>query len=156
MNKYCLFLGVLLVMLCVSLSCAPGNDRWDPGITPDNRANFWAGIWHGLIIIVTFVISLFTNDIGIYEVNNVGWGYNLGFLIGLSFLFGPILKAGGHKKHMTKRDWDRIGDTIEERVRKGIKSGLDEAGQKETKDKKWEEIAARIEQKIRDALKDWK
>jgi hypothetical protein len=149
-------LGVLLVIFCLSLGCAPGNDRWDPGITPDGRANFWAGIWHGLIIIVTFVISLFTNEVGIYEINNVGWGYNLGFLVGLSLLYGPILKAGGRKKHMTKHDWDKIGDTIEERIRKGIKAWLDEADRKETRDKEWEEIATRIEQKIKDALKDWK
>jgi hypothetical protein len=57
---------------------------------------------------------------------------------------------------MTKHDWDKIGDTIEERIRKGIKAWLDEADRKETRDKEWEEIATRIEQKIKDALKDWK
>jgi hypothetical protein len=155
-------LRVLLSIVCilavflVSVNCAPGNDRWDPGVTPGSRANFWAGIWHGLIIIVTFVVSLFTNDVGVYEVNNVGWAYNLGFIIGLSFLFGPILKSGGHKRHMSKRDLNKIGDKIEERVRKGIKSWLEEKDKKDEKDKEWEEIATHIERKIKEALQDWK
>ncbi|MBN2620571.1 hypothetical protein JXB22_05705 [candidate division WOR-3 bacterium] len=149
-------IGILLVVFLITMNCAPGNKRWDSKINPEGRANFWAGTWHGLIIIVTFVISLFTSDVGIYEVNNVGWGYNLGFLIGLFFLFGPILKAGGRKKHPAKRDWDAIGEKIEERVRKGIRSWVDEADRKEAKKKEWEEIATRIEEKIKEALKDWK
>ena len=55
---------------------------------------------------------------------------------------------------MKKKDWDRFGDRIEERVRKGIKSWLDEAD-KDKKDKEWEEIAIRIEEKIKEALKEW-
>lgn len=145
-----------LIFVCFSLQCAPGNDRWDPQVNFGNRANFWAGIWHGLIIIISFIISLFTSEVGIYEVNNVGWGYNIGFIIGLSLLFGPILKMGGHKRHhLTRHDWDKIGDKIEDRVRKGIKTWLDETEQKEKKDKEWDEIAKRIEQKIKDAFKDW-
>lgn len=152
----------LLCLICITamfamfVNCAPGNDRWDPDITPGSRANFWAGIWHGLIIIIAFIVSLFTSNVGVYEVNNVGWAYNLGFIIGLSFLFGPILKCGGRKRHMSKHDLNKIGDKIEERVRKGIKSWLEEKGKKEEKDKEWEEIAAHIERKIKEALQDWK
>jgi len=146
---------ILLVFACVWVNCAPGNDRWDSGITPGSRANFWAGIWHGLIIIVTFIVGLFTSDVGVYEMNNVGWAYNLGFIIGLSLLFGPILKSGGKKRHMSKRDLNKIGDKIEERVRRGIKSWLDEKDRKEEKSKEWEEIAVHIERKIKEALKDW-
>jgi low affinity Fe/Cu permease len=151
-----ILIGMVLLFIGTAMSCAPGNDRWNSEIGPGARANFWAGVWHGLIIIVTFVVGLFASDVGVYEVRNVGWGYDLGFLIGLSLLFGPILKAGGHKKHITKRDWDRIGEKIEERVRKGIKAWLDEANHKEAKEREWEEIASRIEEKIKDALKDWK
>ncbi|KPK72753.1 hypothetical protein AMJ87_03830 [candidate division WOR_3 bacterium SM23_60] len=80
-------LGMVLCMVFVSVSCAPGNDRWDQTMNPGDRAGFWAGIWHGLIIVITFIVSLFTRDVGIYEVNNTGWPYNLGFLIGLCFSF---------------------------------------------------------------------
>ncbi len=51
-------------------------------------AGFLAGIWHGLILPITFVISLFNHGVGIYETNNNGGWYNLGFIFGLSSVFG--------------------------------------------------------------------
>jgi len=77
----------MLIVTFMCLSCAPGNDRWDQEINPGHKAGFWAGIWHGLIIIISFVISLFTKEVGLYEMSNTGWPYNLGFLIGLCFSF---------------------------------------------------------------------
>ena len=156
MYRQFILVGLLIFIVGFCVSCAPGNDRWDPDINPGSRANLWAGLWHGLIIVITFVVSLFTNTVGIYEGNNVGWAYNLGYIIGVSIVFGGILRSQRRKKHhMSKRDWDKIGNKIEEKVRTGIKKWLDEADQKEAKEKEWEEIANRIEQKIKDALKDW-
>jgi len=86
-HKRLLALGIILVVAFVFINCGPGNDRWDQEINPSHLAGFWAGIWHGLIIIVTFIVSLFTSEVGIYEINNTGWPYNLGFLIGLCFSF---------------------------------------------------------------------
>lgn len=87
MSKKFAVLALVMFVVLVSVSCAPGNERWDQTMNPGDRAGFWAGIWHGLIIIVTFIVSLFTREVGIYEVNNTGWAYNLGFLIGLCFSF---------------------------------------------------------------------
>ena len=47
-------------------------------------AGFLAGFWHGVILPITFIISLFNPGVRIYEVNNKGILYDLGFLIGLS------------------------------------------------------------------------
>ncbi|MGB9721309.1 MAG: hypothetical protein ACPL28_07530 [bacterium] len=69
-------------------SCAPGNERWNQNINPGHKAGFWAGLWHGIILIITFVVSLFTKEVGLYEVNNTGWPYNLGFILGLCFTIG--------------------------------------------------------------------
>lgn len=49
---------------------------------------FWYGLWHGLILPISFILSLFENDIAIYHVNNNGGWYNLGFVIGVSAIFG--------------------------------------------------------------------
>ena len=53
-------------------------------------AGFWLGLWQGLISPITFLISLFNNNVNIYEVNNNGNWYNFGFMLGVAFVFsGP-------------------------------------------------------------------
>lgn len=78
----------LLVSFLITVNCAPGNERWNQTKNPGHKAGFWAGLWHGLILIITFIISLFTKEVGIYEINNNGWPYNLGFILGLCFTIG--------------------------------------------------------------------
>ncbi|HEX9249276.1 MAG TPA: hypothetical protein VF856_07230 [Gemmatimonadaceae bacterium] len=56
-----------------------------PGARP---AGFWAGFWHGLISPITFLVSLFTPNVRIYETNNRGRWYDFGFIIGVSGAFG--------------------------------------------------------------------
>ena len=52
---------------------------------PDAKpAGFWAGVWHGSIMPIAFVISLFKPGVGIYETNNNGGWYNFGFVLGAS------------------------------------------------------------------------
>jgi hypothetical protein len=84
-KKYFIITLIILLATLILLNCAPGNYRWNQEINPGHKAGFWAGIWHGLIIIITFIISLFNKKVGIYEINNEGWHYNLGFIIGLCF-----------------------------------------------------------------------
>ncbi len=52
-------------------------------------AGFWAGVWHGVMVIVTFLVSLALPTVRIYETNNSGRWYDLGFLLGIGLL-GPI------------------------------------------------------------------
>jgi len=153
-NRRYLVVGLILVVALMFLSCAPGNERWDQEINPSNMAGFWAGIWHGLIIVITFIVSLFTKEVGLYEINNTGWPYNLGFLIGLFISIGGGIRAKKRRRKVRKRDWDKIGEKIEEKVHTGIKAWLDETG-KEEKEKEWDEIAKKIEEKIKKALKEW-
>ena len=63
----------------------PGSKYSIPGA---NAAGFWAGLWHGLISPVTFIVSLFSPNVRIYEVNNSGRWYDFGFIIGISCAFG--------------------------------------------------------------------
>jgi hypothetical protein len=95
-KKYLLLIVVILAL--VFMNCGPGNERWNQEINPGNKAGFWFGVWHGIIIIVTFVVSLFTNDVGIYEINNTGWPYNLGFIIGLNISIGGMFSGGKRKR----------------------------------------------------------
>ena len=51
-------------------------------------AGFWAGLWHGLICPITFIVSLFNPSVRLYETNNRGRLYDFGFIIGISGTFG--------------------------------------------------------------------
>jgi len=51
-------------------------------------AGFWSGLWHGMICVITLIISIFRGDVSIYEIHNTGFGYNIGFLIGASVVLG--------------------------------------------------------------------
>jgi hypothetical protein len=49
-----------------------------------------AGLWHGLIVPVTLVLSFFDSNVEIYEVHNAGSEYNFGFFLGEAFMFALI------------------------------------------------------------------
>lgn len=82
--KYFKWIPVLILVLFVMSSCAPGNERF----TAESPAGFWAGLWHGFISLVTFIISLFNDKVTIYEISNSGWSYNLGFILGIAVFYG--------------------------------------------------------------------
>ena len=68
------------------LAVAGPNSKYKlPGASP---AGFWAGLWHGLIAPITFIISIFNLNVRIYETNNRGRLYDFGFILGVSSSFG--------------------------------------------------------------------
>jgi hypothetical protein len=93
--KKTILLAVLAVFVLIlfSTSCAPGPN--DAEKTPGQKghvAGFFLGLWHGFISPVTFIISLFTRNVRLYEVHNNGSWYNFGFVLGAGlFLSGGIL-----------------------------------------------------------------
>ena len=93
---------ILLLIMVVSFSCAPGpNDLVQTPNDEGKIAGFWLGLWHGLIAPITFIISLFTKNVHLYEVHNNGLWYNFGFVLGAGlFLSGGIL--GRRKKKKSK------------------------------------------------------
>jgi len=91
-------LALILALIIVVASCAPGpNDLEKTPNAAGRTAGFWLGIWHGLISPVTFIISIFSKNVRLYEVHNNGGWYNFGFVLGAGlFLSGGIL--GGKKR----------------------------------------------------------
>ncbi|MHC1719191.1 MAG: hypothetical protein AB9844_00575 [Clostridiaceae bacterium] len=74
-----------------ALSAAGPNSKYKlPGSEP---AGFLAGLWHGLIAPITFIISLFSPNVRIYETNNKGVLYDFGFVIGISGSFGGSARS---------------------------------------------------------------
>jgi len=115
MKKILVFVlfGILLVTL---VGCAPGSkvdlDKPDteiqfttPGTNPEldtpaengNVAGLGTGLWHGLISVVTLIMSFFNPAVQMYEVHNTGPLYNLGFLLGAILLFGILGFSGGRR-----------------------------------------------------------
>ena len=77
-----------LMLACVVLlsSCAAGPN---PAVgTGEDPAGFLQGLWNGLIVLFTFVISLFNDDVSVYEVANSGNWYDFGFVMGVMIFFG--------------------------------------------------------------------
>lgn len=66
-------------MANILLIPGPNSKYKLPGVSP---AGFWAGLWHGLLIGITFIVSLFNDGVRIYETNNSGRWYDFGFLLG--------------------------------------------------------------------------
>jgi hypothetical protein len=80
---------VLVAGMLLLAACAAGVNPEVAVSPPDGDvAGFWLGLWHGIIAPVTFVISLFTNNVNLYEVHNNGNWYDFGFVLGAGILFG--------------------------------------------------------------------
>ncbi len=89
---------LVLALFLFAVSCAPGaNPLKNPRESATPVAGFWLGLWHGLISPITFIVSLFSAKVNLYEVHNNGSWYNFGFVLGAGlFLSGGIL--GRRKK----------------------------------------------------------
>lgn len=99
MKRHILLAVASLVALTL-MSCAPGpNQLTDSPDYKGNVAGFWHGLWHGFIVLFTFIVSLFSDSVRIYEVHNSGTWYNLGFLLGMMIFFG----GGGNGAARRKR-----------------------------------------------------
>jgi hypothetical protein len=89
--------ALLVAAVVVLASCAAGPN---PDVSSAADAGFWLGLWHGMIAPITFVISLFTDEVNVYEVDNTGNWYDFGFVLGLSVSFGGSAggSAGGRRR----------------------------------------------------------
>lgn len=82
---------VLVALAALAAACVAGPNAAQSTPDPDGQvAGFWLGLWHGIISPLMFFVSLFTDDVTIYDVNNNGNWYDFGFVIGAG-----ILASGG-------------------------------------------------------------
>ena len=96
MRRSIVLVAALAALLAVS-ACAPGPNSLEKTADADGKtAGFFLGLWHGFISPVTFIVSIFSRNVRLYEVHNSGTWYNFGFVLGAGlFLSGGIL---GRKK----------------------------------------------------------
>lgn len=78
--------GAVLLLAACAAGMNPGVGTAPPG--SDDPAGFWLGLWHGVILPITWIVSLFTDTVTPYEVFNNGNWYDVGFVLGISIVFG--------------------------------------------------------------------
>ena len=79
--------GIVLFAACAT------NQPIDPCVDVTEKAGFLKGLIQGFIAPITFIISLFSDSIAMYEVNNSGGWYDFGFILGIGGFSGGILKG---------------------------------------------------------------
>ena len=57
------------------------------------RVGFWHGLWHGMILPLSWVVSLFDPEFAIYAIYNNGGWYDFGFVLGLGALGSGLRKS---------------------------------------------------------------
>ena len=155
MNSNNVRLAKLLIsipFLLLLTSCAAG----DPQFTPDTPAGFWYGLWHGMISVICLVIHVFNEGVKVYEINNTGGWYDLGFLIGVTCVWGggSHLSCKSAAKKQREKEWEEIGDKVESKVMRKLQ---DWAEEEESTDsgKDWDEICGKVENKLKRKIRDW-
>jgi hypothetical protein len=109
MTKWGLFKTLALIIVAFFLASGiftnyAGHEYWQT-----DRAGIFAGIIHGILAPLMLVVAIFT-DYGVYELNNIGWFYDLGFIMGILFTWSggksntQIVKNYYDKKQAEKQE----------------------------------------------------
>lgn len=86
MKKTILFSFVIIIILITISGCA--NVEVIETCVTGKVYGFWNGLWHGIISPISFIGSLFNDEIAVYAVNNNGGWYDFGFILGIGSLGG--------------------------------------------------------------------
>lgn len=97
MKNSLLIFFALFFLIILFASCAHPEDL-DACVNPSDTRGFLFGLIHGFIAPLTFIFSLFSDDVAIYAVNNSGGWYDFGFLLGIGGFSGGIFKGSRKKR----------------------------------------------------------
>jgi hypothetical protein len=77
---------------CLKTACAATQAA--SAVAP-GAPGFLAGLWHGLVFPLAWLVSLFAPNIAVYAVPNNGGWYDFGFFLGI-VVFGVGARHGGN------------------------------------------------------------
>lgn len=132
----------------VVVGCVAGDARF----TEEMPAGFWAGLWHGMISVVTLIVGIFYDSVEIYERDNTGGWYDVGFLLGVSMVWG----GGSHtaqRRSRARRDekeWEEIGRKVEAKVKRKVREWAEAEP-----DEEWNLVEAKAEDKLKRKVREW-
>ena len=99
LNISLIILVILLFSSCADVVCI------DKCIPIDAKVyGFWNGLWHGMTSGITFISSLFTDNVTVYAINNNGAWYNFGFLWGVAGALGSTKTKKVYHYYKVKRN----------------------------------------------------
>ena len=97
-KKRLFFISIAILAMLLLTGCVAGTNPTVDVLDDEGKsAGFWSGLWHGVISPVTFIISLFSDNVNVYEVYNSGNWYDFGFMSGVSIIFGGGARAAKRK-----------------------------------------------------------
>ncbi|MFV8752863.1 hypothetical protein ACNOYE_20145 [Nannocystaceae bacterium ST9] len=140
----------LLALGVVSLTmigCAAGDARF----TVDDPAGFWAGLWHGMISLITLIIGLFSESVDFWELDNRGWRYEAGFWLGIVIMSGGLHRGATHRSRRARdKEWEEIGRKVEGKLKRLLRTWAEAAP-----DEEWELVEVKAEQKLKREIRKW-
>ena len=95
-NHFFFFFTAVLVFILTAGCASP--EPIDPCLNTDDQLGFLFGLLHGFLAPLTFIISLFSDEVTMYAVNNKETWYDLGFLLGIGGFSGGIFKGSRRKR----------------------------------------------------------
>ncbi len=132
----------------VLTGCAAGDVRF----TAETPAGFWAGLWHGMISMITLIIGIFTDSVSVYEVDNTGGWYDFGFLVGVGVFSGGGSHGATRKtyKGRSDKEWEEIDHKVEAKIKRRIREWSEAEP-----DADWKVVEARAEEKLKQKVREW-
>jgi len=142
----------LIPFVLVLSACAAGDARF----SQETPADFWWGIWHGVISVISLVVHVFNENVAVYETHNVGGWYDLGFLTGVIFVWsgGCHVNCQSAEKKRRQKEWQEVGDKVEKKVMRKLKQWAEEE-ESGVAAEEWEEIGEKVENKLRRKIREW-
>ena len=133
------------------MACAAGLEG---PYTAESPAGFWDGLWHGVIALITLVLSIFA-DVRMCAVDNTGVAYDVGFFLGL-----VVMASGGSRGVYRARrgddrpDWDGLANEIEVQVKRDLAEwiGAERADADAADNRNWAQIERKVEATIRESV----
>jgi len=139
---------VALTALVLLAACAAGDARY----TAEVPAGFWAGLWHGAISLVALIVGFFVDTVEIYERDNVGTWYDVGYILGILCVSG----GGGSEAHRRARrrrdaeEWQEVADKVEAKVRRKLRTWAEAEP-----DEDWDDVEQKVADKLKRKLRAW-
>ena len=136
------------ILVLVVSGCAAGDARF--GV--DAPAGFWAGLWHGMISVITLIIGIFSDSVHVYEVDNTGGWYDFGFLMGALCIWGGGSTSYQRRARKTReeREWEELGKKVEAKVRRKIREWAEAEP-----DEEWEVVEVQAREKLKRKVREW-